>query len=79
MFETQKVRRHDKFGKEWSQHENKCKSQIGQDQVSGGVRVDFRLLRKDKYDECKPLRMLKDKKMKLNSDYKNVCSKLVFF
>ena len=28
MFETQKVRRHDKFRKEWSQHQNKCKSQI---------------------------------------------------
>ena len=36
MFETQKVRRHDKFRKEWSQHKNKCKSQMGQDQVSGG-------------------------------------------
>ena len=39
MFETQKVRRHDKFRKEWSQHQNKCKSQMGQDQVSGGVSV----------------------------------------
>ena len=39
MFETHKVRRHDKFRKEWSQHKNKCKSQIGQDQVSGGVSV----------------------------------------
>ena len=39
MFETQKVRRHDKFRKEWSQHKNKCKNQIGQDQVSRGVRV----------------------------------------
>ena len=39
MFETQKVRRYDKFRKEWSQHQNKCKSQMGQDQVSGGVRV----------------------------------------
>ena len=39
MFETQKVRRHDKFRKEWSQHKNKCKSQMGQDQVSGGVSV----------------------------------------
>ena len=29
MFETQKVRRHDKFRKEWSQHKNKCKSQMG--------------------------------------------------
>ena len=36
MFETQKVRRHDKFRKEWSQQLNKCKSQMGQDQVSGG-------------------------------------------
>ena len=36
MFETQKVRRHDKFRKEWSQHYNKCKSQMGQDQ--DGVR-----------------------------------------
>ena len=41
MFETQKVRRHDKFRKEWSQHYNKCKSQMGQDQVSGGVSVLF--------------------------------------
>ena len=39
MFETQKVRRHDKFRKEWSQHKNKCKSQMEQDQVSGGVSV----------------------------------------
>ena len=39
MFKTQKVRRHDKFRKEWSQHYNKCKSQMGQDQVSGGVSV----------------------------------------
>ena len=39
MFETQKVRRNDKFKKEWSQHQNKCKSQMGQDQVSGGVSV----------------------------------------
>ena len=39
MFETQKVRRHDKFRKEWSQHEKKCKSQMGLDQVSGGVSV----------------------------------------
>ena len=39
MFESQKVRRHDKFRKEWSQHKNKCKSQMGQDQVSGGVSV----------------------------------------
>ena len=39
MFETQKVRRHDKFRKEWSQHKNNCKSQMGQDQVSGGVSV----------------------------------------
>ena len=39
MFETQKVRRYDKLGKEWSQHKNKCKSQMGQDQVPGGVSV----------------------------------------
>ena len=39
MFETQKVSRHDKFRKEWSQYYNKCKSQMGQDQVSGGVSV----------------------------------------
>ena len=39
MFETQKVRRYDKFRKEWSQHKNKCKAQMGQDQVSGGVSV----------------------------------------
>ena len=39
MIETQKVRRYDKFRKEWSQHKNKCKSQTGQDQVSGGVSV----------------------------------------
>ena len=39
MFETQKVRRHDMFRKEWSQHWNICKSQMGQDQVSGGVSV----------------------------------------
>ena len=39
MFETQKVRRHDKFRKEWSQHKSKCNSQMGQDQVSGGVSV----------------------------------------
>ena len=39
MFETQKVRRYDKFRKEWSQHKNKCKSQMGQDKVSGGVSV----------------------------------------
>ena len=37
MFKTQKVGRHDKFRKEWSQ--NKCKSQMGQEQVSGGVSV----------------------------------------
>ena len=37
IFETQKVRRHDKFRKERSQHWKKCKSQMGQDQVSGGV------------------------------------------
>ena len=39
MFETQKVRRHDTFRKEWSQYKNKCKSQMRQDQVSGGVSV----------------------------------------
>ena len=39
MFETQMVRRHDKFRKEWSQHKNKCKSQMRQDQVSEGVSV----------------------------------------
>ena len=39
MFETQKVRRHDKFRKEWSQHYNKCKFQMGQGHVSGGVSV----------------------------------------
>ena len=39
MSETQKVRRHDKFRKEWSQHQNKCKFQMGQDQVSGGISV----------------------------------------
>ena len=43
MFKTQKVRRHDKFGKEWSQHLNKCKSQMGQNQVSGGISVLYRL------------------------------------
>ena len=39
MFKTQKVRRHDKFRKEWSQHQNKCKSELGPEQVSGGVSV----------------------------------------
>ena len=39
MFENHKVRRHEKFRKEWSQHENKCKSKMGQDQVSGGVSI----------------------------------------
>ena len=39
MFETQKFRRHDKFREEWSQHYNKYKSQMGQDQVSGGVSI----------------------------------------
>ena len=34
MFETQKVRRHDKLRKEWSQYQNKRKSQTGQDQAS---------------------------------------------
>ena len=39
MFETQKVCILEKFRKEWSQHQNKCKSQMQQDQVSGGVSV----------------------------------------
>ena len=39
MFETQKVSRHDKLRKGWSQHKSKCKSQMGQDQVSGGLSV----------------------------------------
>ena len=39
MFQTQKVRRHDKPRKEWSQHKNKCKSEMEQDQVSGGLSV----------------------------------------
>ena len=39
MFETRKVPRHDKFRKELSQHKNKNRSQIGHDQVSGGVSV----------------------------------------
>ena len=39
MFETQKVSRRDNFRKEWSKHLNKYKSQMGQDQVSGGVSV----------------------------------------
>ena len=39
MFENQKVRRHDKYRNEWSQHWNKCKYQMGQDQVFGGVSV----------------------------------------
>ena len=30
---------HDKFRKEWSQHENKCKSQIGQDQVYTKINI----------------------------------------
>ena len=38
MFETHKVRRHDKFRTEWSQNENKCESKMGQDQMPGGVR-----------------------------------------
>ena len=36
-----KVRQLDKFWKRWSQHYNICKSQMGQDQVSGGVSVTF--------------------------------------
>ena len=39
MFETEKVRTHGKFRNEWSQRYNKCKSHMGQDQVSGGVFV----------------------------------------
>ena len=39
MFETQRVRRHDKLRKEWFQHEKKCKPKIGEAQVSVGVRV----------------------------------------
>ena len=39
MFETQKVRSHDKFRKKWPQHEKKCKSEMGHYQVSGGVSV----------------------------------------
>ena len=39
MSETQKVRRHDKFRNKWSQYENKCKSHMGHDLVSGGVSV----------------------------------------
>ena len=38
-----KVRNHDKFRRELLQHKNKCKSQIGQDQVSGRVSVLSRL------------------------------------
>ena len=34
-----KGRRHDKFRKDWSQHKNKCKSQMGQGQGSGGVSI----------------------------------------
>ena len=39
MFEILKVRRRDEFMKEWSQHLNKCKSQMGQYEVSEGVSV----------------------------------------
>ena len=39
IFETQKVRRHGKFRREWSQHLNTYKFHIGEDQVSGGVSV----------------------------------------
>ena len=34
-----RVRKHNKFRREWSQHKNKCKSKLGQNQVSGGVSV----------------------------------------
>ena len=34
-----KVRIHDMLRRNWSQHNNKCKSQMGQDQVSGGLSV----------------------------------------
>ena len=34
-----KVRKHDKLRWKWSQHQNKCKFQMGQDQVSGRVSV----------------------------------------
>ena len=36
-----KVQKHDKVRRNWSQHYNKCKSQMEQDQVSGGVSVLF--------------------------------------
>ena len=36
---SSKVWKHDKFKREWSQHYNKCKSNMGQDQVSGGVSI----------------------------------------
>ena len=39
MFRTKKVRKHDKFRKELSQNKNICKSQMGQDQVPGGVNI----------------------------------------
>ena len=39
---NQKARRHDKPRKEWSQHQNKRKSQTGQDQASGGASVPRR-------------------------------------
>ena len=39
VLETEKVRIHDKLRNEWSQYPNKCKSQMGQNQVSGGVGV----------------------------------------
>ena len=41
MFETQKVRRHDKFRKEWSSIRAYARPQKGQDQVSGGVSVPY--------------------------------------
>ena len=34
-----KVRNHDKLRRKLSQHQNKCKSQMGQDHVSRGVSV----------------------------------------
>ena len=43
MFETQKVRRYDKFRKEWSQHKNKCKSQMGQDRNMTRIHVGLEL------------------------------------
>ena len=45
MFETLKVRRHDKL----RQHQNKCRCHMGQDQVSGGVSLLFFLSKKDTF------------------------------